>query len=170
MKNKAYLLAVSLFILTGGCKTPSVNLTTDAPVKVEIDMRLDVYEHSSTPKATPEKKPNAPKPELSIENRRRNRMADIQTMKNSNIVGENHLALLTIRSEPAGEYAEFVHITVRDENADRMVQMKQMSDEQKIPLPEIQKKQAELWRNRAFQGEEIELIQPDGTYRWIKKE
>ncbi|MEO6052772.1 MAG: DUF1318 domain-containing protein [Chthoniobacterales bacterium] len=162
MKNKLSLLGVGSLILLTSCKTPSVNLTTNDPVKVNIDMRLDIYEHGSPTKQDVTKSTTTPK--------QRNRRADIMTMKISRIIGEGHDGLLAIRSEPAGGQAEYVHISIRDENAERMKQMKQEAEEEKLPLPDIQKKKAELLRNQALKGEEIEVPLENGTFKWIQKE
>jgi uncharacterized protein YdbL (DUF1318 family) len=102
--------------------------------------------------------------------RRRNRMADIQQFKNERIVGEGHDGLLTILKKPEGEYGDYVRVTVEEENADRMQLMKSLAENQKTSLPEIQSKQAELWRNRSFKGEWIETQQPDGSWKWVQKE
>jgi uncharacterized protein YdbL (DUF1318 family) len=155
--------------ILGGCKAPTVNLSTSDPIKVDINMRLDVYQYSSptTKKlATPQPTPAAQTPE----SRRRNRMADIQQFKNERIVGEGHDGLLTILKKPEGEYGDYVRVTVEEENADRMQLMKSLAENQKTSLPEIQSKQAELWRNRSFKGEWIETQQPDGSWKWVQKE
>ena len=34
--------------LLAGCKAPTVNLATSDPIKVDINMRLDVYQYSTT--------------------------------------------------------------------------------------------------------------------------
>jgi len=44
------------------------------------------------------------------------------------------------------------------------------AESQKTSLPEIQGKQAELWRNRSFKGEWIETPGPDGSWKWVQKE
>jgi len=167
--NKHLLLAVSGTILLAGCKAPSVNLETGKPIQVNIDMRVDVYDHSSS-SATPAKKTD-PAEAASPEEKRRNRMMDIQTMKNSHIIGEGRDGLLVIRKDSPGEYGDYVKKAVRDENADRTEQMKQMADNQKIPLPEVQKKQGELWRKLAFKDEWIEVPVPGKTdaWHWIQK-
>ncbi len=151
----------------GGCKAPSVNLATAEPIKVDINMRLDVYQYSSAATKKPAQAQPAPQ---TPEARRRNRMADIQQFKNERLVGEGHEGLLLIRSKPEGEYGDYVRVTVEEENADRMDLMKSLAESQKTSLPEIQAKQAELWRNRSFKGEWIEIPGPDGSWKWVQKE
>lgn len=167
------ILALAALTL-GGCKLPSVNLATNEPIKVDIDMRLDVYQHgdgSATPPPTPQapaavdNRPRSTDPDQ----RRRNRAADIQTFKNSRLVGERHDGLLEVLEEPAGEYGDYVRQTVARENTDRRAQMKAMAEEQKISFEEVQKAQGELWANRSFSGEWIEVSLADGSWKWEQK-
>ena len=155
--------------LLGSCKAPTVNLSTNEPIKVDINMRLDVYQYSSptTKKpAAPQTTPAGQSPEA----RRRNRMADIQQFKNERLAGEGHDGLLVILKKPEGEYGDYVRVAIDEENADRMELMKSLAESQRTSLPEIQSKQAELWRNRSFKGEWIETQQPDGSWKWVQKE
>ena len=148
-----------------GCAGPTVNLATPEPVKVDIAMRLDVYQHAKDPdKTTPS--PGATEPGKD----RLNRAADIQTFKNSRLVGEGSNALLAIRVETPGDYGDFIRKTIEAENIDRMALMKAQAAREKIPLPAVQKKQADLARKMAFKGEWIELEKADGSNEWIQKE
>jgi uncharacterized protein YdbL (DUF1318 family) len=97
-------------------------------------------------------------------------MADIQQFKNERLVGEGHDGLLVIRSKPEGDYGDYVRVAVEEENTDRMELMKSLAERQKTSLPEIQTKQAELWRNRSFKGEWIETPEADGSWKWEQKE
>ncbi len=156
-----------------GCKAPSINLATSEPIKVDIAMRLDVYQHAPEGSAA---KPAASAPAIpsargaSAAERAKNRQADIQVFKNSRLVGEAHDGLLVIITETAGDYGDYVRRTVTSENSDRMAQMKSLADKQKRPLPAVQKEQAALWANRSFKGEWIEVARPDGTYQWTQKQ
>ncbi|MEO6847105.1 MAG: DUF1318 domain-containing protein [Chthoniobacterales bacterium] len=169
--NLPFLFCAAFFLF--GCKNVPVDLTTSSPLKVDIDMRLDVYNHNPTTNTnpSPEKKTESTAGSSSPEARRRNRLADIQTMKNNRIVGEGHDGLLAIRNDVPGEYGEYVHEVVREENNDRTEQMKQLAEEQKVSLADIQKKQGELWRDRAFKGEliEVPVDKNASSYKWIQK-
>jgi uncharacterized protein YdbL (DUF1318 family) len=168
-KLRQSLILVALCLWLEGCKAPTVNLATSEPIKVDINMRLDVYQYSTTgtqKPAQPQASPSAGNPE----SRRRNRMADIQQFKNQRLVGESRDGLLVIRVKPDGEFGDYVRTTVEEENADRMELMKSLAESQKTSLPEIQAKQAELWRNRSFKGEWIETPGPDGSWKWVQKE
>jgi hypothetical protein len=154
------------------CKIPSINLATDEPIKVDINMRLDVYQYDATGvrKTSDAAVPTTPvTPGADPETRRKNRAADVQVFKNSRLVGEGRDGLLVVLEETPGEYGEFIVRTARAENADRIQLMKDQAENEKRPLPEVQTQQAEWWRNRSFSGEWIEAPQPDGTFKWMQK-
>lgn len=147
-----------------GCAGPTVNLATPEPVKVDIAMRLDVYQHDK------EQEKNAAAPGVSAPQKDRlNRAADLQTFKNSHLIGEGADSLLVVRVESPGDYGEQVRKTVEAENIDRMALMKTQAGREKIPLPAVQKKQADLARKMAFKGEWIEVDKADGTREWVQK-
>jgi hypothetical protein len=160
IRNSTVLTALVL----AGCAGPTVNLSTLEPVKVDIAMRLDVYQHQK------EAKPSQPAPTTNPGPDRLNRAADIQTFKNSRLIGESASALLSIRVEPAGEEGDYLRKIVEAENTSRMALMKEQSTRDKIPLPAVQKKQADLARKMAFKGEWIEIEKSDGTLEWVPKE
>ncbi len=168
MNTRALLLLCTLSLF--GCKAPTVNLGTSEPIKVDINMRLDVYQYSNNKASTGQ---TPPKPGPATEDpgaRRRNRMADIQTFKNNALIGENREGFVSIQSAPEGEYGEYVRKTVEAENDDRLAQMKDLAETRKVSLPEIQKEQAALWRNRAFKGELIEVEIEKDVWKWTAKE
>lgn len=161
------LLIALLCATLSSCKAPSVNLATAEPIKVDIAMRLDVYQYSNTTTAT--KLPPKPATVTDPAVRRRNRMADIQAFKNERIVGETREGLVSIVTLPDGEYGDYVRKTVEAENVDRTEQMKDLAETRKTSLPEIQNEQSTLWRNRAFEGELIEVEIEPGTWKWTAK-
>ena len=167
MKIQPTLASIVASILLAACAGPTVNLATPEPIKVDIAMRLDVYQHA---KETAKKSNSPATPLLEPADARKNRMADIQTFKNSRLVGEGRDALLTIRVDTPGEYGDFIRKTVDAENTDRMALMKSDAERQKMSLPQIQSKQASLAAKLAFKGEWIELVKDDGTAEWIQKE
>ena len=157
-----------LVLLLAGCKAPTVNLSTPEAIKVDINMRVDVYERGGG-SAPP--KPPAPSADLpAVDARRRARMGDVQNFKNSRLVGENRQGHLVGRSIPEGSNGRYVENTVAEENADRMVVMRQLAAERNLSLAEIQAQQGELWRNRSFSGEWIETAGPGGTWVWTQKQ
>ena len=165
MKFAPCLLVVALL---AACKAPTVNLSTPDPIKVDINMRVDIYERGG---GSVPPKPPAPSADLpAVDARRRARMGDVQNFKNSRLVGENREGLLVVRSKPEGSYGRYIEKTVAEENADRTVVMRQLASERNLSLADIQEQQGELWRNRSFSGEWIETPGPGGTWAWTQKQ
>jgi hypothetical protein len=167
MKNPLALAITATALFLTACAGPTVNLATPQPIKVDIAMRLDVYQHA---KEASKKSTSSVATSIDPAEARRNRMADIQTFKNSRLVGEGRDALLAIRVETPGDYGDFIRKTVDAENADRMALMKSDAEKQKTSLPQIQAKQASLAAKLAFKGEWIEVVKDDGSAEWIQKE
>lgn len=165
MKSASRLLLV---VLLAGCKAPTVNLSTPDAIKVDINMRVDVYERGGG-SAPP--KPPAPSADLpAVDARRRARMGDVQNFKNSRLVGENRQGLLVVRDQPEGAYGRYIEKMVAEENADRMVVMRQLAAERNMSLEDIQAQQGELWRNRSFSGEWIEVAAGPDAWTWSQKQ
>jgi hypothetical protein len=167
MKNPISVATTATALFLSACAGPTVNLVTPEPIKVDIAMRLDVYQHTKEPAKKPRSTLTASSDPIEA---RRNRMADIQTFKNSRLVGEGRDALLSIRVDTPGDYGDYIRKSVDAENTDRMQLMKTESEREKISLPQIQKKQASLASKLAFKGEWIELVKDDGSAEWIQKE
>lgn len=171
--NKAIPISAALVATLSGCALPPVKLATPEPVKVDINVRLDVYQHGNKDKSGNDQdvaRSDDTNTSASVEIRRRNRMGDIQLFKNSRIVGENHEGLLEIRTLPPGEYGDYVKQTVEAENADRLTLMRRQAEDQGAPLSAIQADRAKLWRSQAFNGEWIEEPAPGGSgYQWVQK-
>ena len=90
-----------------------------------MTLRVDIFQHKT--EGTQEAQAAAPEPDAGTsddEVRRRARMGEIQTVKNSRLVGENRYGLLTIMRLPPGEYGNRVEAMVAAENADRSDLMK----------------------------------------------
>ncbi len=168
------LTALSLSMLLAGCSAPTVNLATSEPIVVDINMRLDVYQYAPTnsqkPTTTATTGTTAGNNTAATDAQRGNREADIQKFKNERLIGENRDGLITIRTRPEGDYGNYIAKTVEQENADRMALMKGIATQQKTTLPEVQKRQGELWRNRSFKNEWIEEPQADGSWKWVQKQ
>lgn len=153
-------------LLCAGCKAPTVNLSTPEPIVVDINMRVDIYERGGG-SAAAKPSPSADLP--AADARRRSRMGDIQTFKNSRLIGEGRDGLLVVLSRPAGSYGAYVDKTVAEENGDRLVVMRQLAAERKMSLGDVQTQQGELWRNRSFSGEWVEVQQDNNAWRWVQK-
>jgi uncharacterized protein YdbL (DUF1318 family) len=158
--------AIFAAILCAGCKAPTVNLSTPDPIVVDINMRVDVYERGGGSSAA---KPSPSADVPAADARRRSRMGDVQTFKNSRLVGEGRDGLLVVLSRPEGSYGAYVERIVAEENADRLLVMRQLAAERKLSLADVQAQQGELWRNRSFSAEWIEVPQDNNTWRWVQK-
>ena len=158
--------AIFAAILCAGCKAPTVNLSTPDPIVVDINMRVDIYERGGGSSAA---KPSPSADVPAADARRRSRMGDVQTFKNSRLVGEGRDGLLVVLSRPEGSYGAYVERIVAEENADRLLVMRQLAAERKLSLADVQAQQGELWRNRSFSAEWIEVQQNNNTWRWVQK-
>lgn len=154
-------------LLVAGCEGPKVNLSTPEPIVLDINMRVDIYERSAS-RTTSSTAPTGDVP--TADARRRDRMADIQSFKNSRLVGESRQGLLVVLTKPEGSYGRYVEKIVGEENADRLVVMRGLSEERRVPLDDIQQQQGELWRTRSFNGEWVEVPQDNNTWRWVQKQ
>lgn len=172
MKTSVPIL-ISCVLLLSGCALPPVQLTTPEPVKVDINVRLDVYQHEDkkkTPAAPESSSQDTGKIDINaLKKQSRNRMGDIQLFKNNRVIGENHLALLKIRNKPPGEWGTYIETTVTAENKDRQLLMKHLADKDNTSLEAVQKTQAKLRRDQAFNGEWIEILNPNGNWTWQQK-
>ncbi|MEM7146348.1 MAG: DUF1318 domain-containing protein [Verrucomicrobiota bacterium] len=151
-----------------GCTKPfDVNLATEEPIKVDIDMRVDVHQYGEKP----QEEKDAQLSHEQVVERMWARMAEVQELKNNRLVGENRMGLLEIRELPAGDYGEYVSKTVLEENTDRAYLMTRETQERGVELVEVQRQQWENRKQNAFPGEWIE-VEGDmpGRYRWVRKE
>jgi uncharacterized protein YdbL (DUF1318 family) len=163
---KTRWLIVGAALSAAGCKGPTVSLTTPEPIVVDVNMRVDIYERGGGSSAA-KPLPGADLP--AADARRRSRTGDIQTFKNSRLIGEGRDGLLSVLSRPEGSYGLYVDKTIAEENGDRVVVMRQLAVERKMSLADVQAQQGELWRNRSFSGEWIEVPQDNNTWRWVQK-
>lgn len=165
-KIKQATSSVVAAIVLAGCTNLGVDLNTDEPIKVDISVKLDVYQHQREEKVPSS---TAGATSVSLEERRRRRMGEIQNLKNNRIVGENHLGLLEIRTEPPGEFGDYTNRIVTEENEDRLKLMNQLASNESVPLTTIQDRQAKLFYERAFSGEWVETRKLGGGYVWEQK-
>jgi Protein of unknown function (DUF1318) len=169
MSNDAGAIFVGIFLgVCAGCALPPLALSTPQPINVNIAMKLDVYQHNP-PSAEKKTAITSPGTTEALQDRRRLRLGELQPLKNSRLIGENHLGLLEVRTATPGEYGDYVRQTVAAENNDRIALMDLLARTQKISLLEVQKQLAENAAHSAFNGEWIEIQKPDGSYAWTQK-
>jgi uncharacterized protein YdbL (DUF1318 family) len=97
-------------------------------------------------------------------------MSEVQTAKNSRILGENRYGLLSVIRLPPGQYGQQIERLVAEENADRSTLMRAEAASRRVPFATVEAEQAAQWRARAFPGEWIEEQQTDKTWRWTQKQ
>jgi uncharacterized protein YdbL (DUF1318 family) len=151
-------LALSLGGMVG-C-SPTINLATPEPVKVDVGVRLDVYQKTPPTKAKEEQS------SLEIAANRRLRSGEIQQLKNDRLVGEDRDGYLDLKKPPTDpQYLEYAKGVVAAENADRAYLYLANAQAQNKPLELVERDYAQLWRDRAFPGEWVQ--KEDGT--WTQK-
>lgn len=147
----------------------NITLNTPEPIKVEMKIDVNVYQHDAKDGEKPKDGAKADNAEL--KRRKYNRQKEVQDLKNSRLVAETHRGTLFLREQPAGTYGEYVRKTVDDENSDRMEIMRQEAAEKRIELNEVMQLHYDANVKNAFAGEWIEVPDRDkpGTWRLLQK-
>lgn len=157
------VLPLLAFALSSCKQMPEIPITTPKPLEVNLNMRLDVYQYRGDEPLDKE----AAKGAGEATQRMRNRMEEIQTLKNNQLVGEDHRGLLLIREVPSGEWGPQMKKTVAAENEDRMLLMRQKAKESNRPLHEVESDQWRLRTQQAGTGEWIEVPGASpGSFQW----
>ena len=164
MKIRLPLFLTALAL--AACNSIPIDVGTKEPVKVDIAMKVDVYQHSD-PQGP---KKATPPPQADIGSSRRMRMGEIQILKNSRVIGENHAGYLEVRTVPPGEYGDYVRATVDAENSDRGRLIEKLAKDRNVPVSQAERQQADLFQKGAFSGEWIEVPDADGKFAWKQKE
>lgn len=155
----AHQLFPAVALLLAGC-SPTIKIATPDPVKIDVNMKVDVYTKSDP------KKQKADDDQMQAAIDRRNQMAEVQTLKNDRVIGETRDGYLSIRKLPEDpKYAEFAKKIVSEENDDRAVIYLASAQRDGKPMEMVQRDYAQLWRDRSYPGEWIQ--KDDGT--WIQK-
>ena len=173
MALKTASVSLALIALAGCTNGPTINIGTKQPLKVDplkvdLNMRVDVYQHADV---AVQKRVAGTQPAAAedVQTRLRNRMGEVQVLKNNRLVGESRKGLLEIRNQSPGEFGEYVQRTVEAENKDRAAMMQEIAQKKNLAPEAVQNQQSELARNKAFNGEWIEVPQSDGTFVWKQK-
>ncbi len=179
-----------------GCQKPfDVNVATEKPLKIDLSMDVHVYQHGgSSASATAvqsnesgsaassgsangaDKKKNDPEVAnyLKVMERRRNRMAEIQNLKNNRFVGENRFGLLSLRTMPEGEGwdSQYIKKTLAEENDDRTFLIEHEALKKEKSIEQIQAQQWQHAQRKAHPGEWIEspVENQPGVFQWVQKE
>ncbi len=173
-----------------GCARVRVEAPKD-PIKVDISMRLDIYQHVAKDIDDIESivsggdNPAAKGSQSFLRGiigiayaedglsplieqaafRRRDRLAALNEWEQKGVVGENKLGLVEIRDKIAASAA--VEQLVNEENDDRMIIYQGISQKNGITVAEVQKMYTKKLQDNASAGTPIEVLNAQtGNYDW----
>lgn len=153
------LSTVASLLILASC-APTVQLTTPEPVKIDVNMNVHVTTEQVKKSVDGTDSDYSPRQAL------RDRMAEVQTLKNNRIVGEANTGLLEIRELPTDPaYRSYVERTVQEENRDRQAVITADAEARKMPVTTVAREYARRKRESSFAGEWIQ--QDDGA--WVKR-
>jgi uncharacterized protein YdbL (DUF1318 family) len=189
--TKTIFLIIIFILFSLGCARIRVEAPKE-PIKVDISMRLDIYQHiqkdidaiedivSGSPKESqPSDKqslldyfivPTYAQEVLSPEVeqaalRRKNRLAELSSWLQKGVVGENKSGLLEIKNTVTSD--DYLKQLVKAENNDRMIIYESLAKKNNTSAEEIQKLYAQKLQEKALLGTPIEVFNASsGTYEW----
>ncbi len=165
-----------------------VSVETKKPIKVDINMRVDIYQHvvkdvedindqiyGSSGKDLNslfgfEEAYAADLPAGASEaiSRRRDRVGSIEAYFSKGYIGENKDALLELKGDVSGEEKAAVVKTISEENKDRKILYKAIAEKNGTDISSVQKASFESDYKRAPSGYWFQ-ISDGGGYTWNKK-
>lgn len=189
MKNFVLICTAIVFIF--GCAKLSVQGTKE-PIKVDISMRLDIYQHVAKDIDSIEDMVSGSKDknktgdlgsclDIFISNafaqegldpeveqaalRRKDRLDKLHGFEKDGIIGENKMGLVEVRD--AARADDNVKQIITEENKDRMVIYKSIAAKNSTLVDEVQKLYARRLRNDAPPGAPVETLnEATGAYEW----
>jgi len=139
---------------------PTVNLSTPEPVKIDVNMNVHVTTEQVKKSVDGADAEHSPRQAL------RERIAEIQSLKNNRILGEANTGLAEIKDMPADPaYKSYVERVVAEENRDRQAVFAAEAEARKMPVSVVARDYARRKREASFAGEWIQL--EDGS--WTKR-
>ncbi|MBN1527175.1 MAG: DUF1318 domain-containing protein [Candidatus Omnitrophica bacterium] len=187
MKRTVIAMLIVL-IASVGCARVRVEAPKE-PIKVDVSMRLDVYQHVvkdidniEDMVSGPAVGPQSRLPSFvgiahadeglgpDVENaamRRKARRGDIASLEARGVLGESGLGMLEVRSASAGAAVEAL---VREENADRMVIYRGVAEKNGTSVRDVQKIYSQRLQRDAPGGTPIEIFdESTGRASWEVK-
>jgi uncharacterized protein YdbL (DUF1318 family) len=189
---KRYLTILTAVIFAFGCARVSVQGSKE-PIKLDISMRLDIYQHvekdidtiegivsggGSVPiekqsfldllflSAYAETGLNLEVEQAAL--RRKARLEELHALEGKGIVGENKMGLVEL-SDPS-QATVSINQLISAENADRMVIYESLASTNNITVEEMQKLYAKRLQKDAPSGTPLQVLnQATGTHDWNKK-
>lgn len=188
-----FLLFLGL-ILSLGCARVRVEAPKE-PIKVDISMRLDIYQHvekdidaietivsGGKEKAKPGDKQSlldcfvssvyaqeglSPEVEQAAL-RRKDRLPELNSLLEKGVIGENKSGLVEARSAEKADAA--LEALIEAENSDRMVIYKSIADKNSTTVEEVRKLYAKRLQENAPSGTPVEVYSDaSGAYEWKTK-
>lgn len=178
---KKAILFIFLIVLFGCAR---VTVETKEPIRVDINMRLDIYQHvlrdveaiEEQIYGNQERQMNSifgiglvyaqDQMQAAIE-KRRERVTEIENYFEQGYIGENRNAYLEVISKSAPEAVKNI---VSRENADRETIYRETARRNNAPLPEVRKVFFESHYRRAPSGWYFEVYDSrTGEYTWQRK-
>lgn len=193
MKRMVVVIGMSIVVFLG-CARVRVEAPKE-PIKVDVSMRIDVYQHvqkdidaiedivsgSSKEKvasdqhsrfkffvgvAYAQEELNPSVQEAAL--RRKERLTDLYLLMKQGIIGENKAGLVEIVDESRADAP--MKSLVADENSDRMVIYKELAQKNNASVDDIQKVYTSRLQNDAPPGTLIEIYNnASSSYEWKKK-
>jgi len=184
---KLFLILSLAVFFSLGCAKIGVGGTKE-PIKVDISMRLDIYQHvekdidaiESIVSGSKENKKAVDKQSLlgilvseayaqeglspEVEQaalRRKDRLADLSSWEAKGVIGENKNGLVEMRNSQAADYS--VSNIISGENADRMVIYQSVAKKNGTSVEEVQRLYAKRLQGDASSGTPLEA--PDGAWK-----
>lgn len=194
---KAFFIILTIMIFMMGCARVNVGGAKE-PIKLDIAMRLDVYQHVekdidaienivSGPKDKEKEKPGDKQSflgigvsvvyaeeELSPEAeqaalRRKARINEIYAFERKGIIGESKIGLLELRDSSRGVAS--VKQLIESENKDRIIICEIVAAKNNITVDDLNKIYAKRLHNDAPTGTPIEVFnEATGVYEWKIKQ
>lgn len=188
MKKVGIIIMLLVFF---GCVRAKVNVETKEPIKVDINMRLDIYQHVVKDVNSIEDDIYGSKDKQfnlrivfgnvyaadasgdveSAKERRKQRADLIVEYFNKNYVGENKKAYLQVIKEnvPSGEITKIENM-VKQENSDREIIYKATAQKNGADIAQVLEIFFKDHYERASRGWLFEIYDKDsGNYTWVKK-
>ncbi len=145
--------ALGACALLGACAP--IRVETTKPIQVDVNMKVELFQKEAANRegAHPEDKGTP------VASSRRNRMAEIQRLKDDRVVGENASGYLSVRDIPDAwkGHEDYIRSLANDDNNDRQLIYATEARRSGKPLAEIEAAFAGRIRERSYKGEWIEL-------------
>jgi uncharacterized protein YdbL (DUF1318 family) len=146
-----------------GC-APTLRLSTPEPVKVHLEVDVNIRDTEGTVRRLGEVAETTDP----VAKSRRDRLAEVQLLKDNRIVGENRRGFLEELTIPPAwaEREDYIKQVIESENADRQVLIASDARRRGSKVTEAEVEAARRFQAAAWPGEWIQIS--DGA--WMQKE